>query len=719
MMGMFFYAGAFASKEIAPPTTTSGLKLKPTVASRPKQAAKRVQKELTPDLWLTGQALALNRLPSVKVYPGTQAQTLLSEGSRSVEFVILGRHLEDFGAILTRDISQDNLQEFVACDRDGKPLFDDRSGALFLLPSAKLIQATMRRGTELLTSGAQGLILWLPHLPVTDTSLAQIGQSEDEYQISPVFYQDSVLSPPLVVWSSLERSVVAIDRTVAGIRDIQTRNALQEGSIWLASYSWADVVASGLAVPLLSLPRNIAVDGLLAVVVPLPLAKLDRSLKTLNVTEFEWTYFQAATSAAVAERLNCPLILTCPYEFLSPGRLFDIAVAAHLTSPRRSKLLLGWDSGTVESPEGGKGQKAGGNMLLCPSVVSIVAQCMAFEKATRTRWESGSRSVAIGISDGAQLIANGEKAVTEILSLWLPCMRAGLPARFVAFDALADLQAAAGANILLSSFSFQIPQNDEIVALSEWIKRGGTFVLLDDQTSTRPILAKADDTFATGIALTTATAAMRLFHELGLPVTVTEGAYRVGDGWLFYFSRSQRDWALDQGERVLLGILQRVAETTRKTLVMRPQCTVYCGATVAGYVASRGPESMFQLRGNFIDLTTTSLELVRFPVYRRGQRFLLRSLPMGTPDQEVDLLAANIPVTPSQRGGARLFSLPNTYLDCMSDTRKLWIRRPSVPFRIVDVGTGETLDYEIPSMIRAIAPKLCSETTSLEVTAVP
>lgn len=708
-----------APESISNLTSTSSVSLKAHISPHARPLVKKTGKAASFDLWLAGQCLALDSLPCVRVYSGTQASLSPPTSAEQVEYVVLGRSLDDFGPHFTREISAESPQKLVVCDREGKAVFDERTGGMFFLPTPKLIQATMRRGTELLSGGFEGLILWLPQFPLTDETLLQIASLQSDAPIVSAFHYDEILSSPLSTLDAFDQSLIAIDRIVAGIRDIQIHKAAQEGSIWLASYSWPALVENGLIAPLLSLPRGMAADGLVTVILPPSSEKVNLTLKELNVSNFEWTTFQAATSAAAAERLDCPLVLTFPYEFLSTTQTIDLAVAAHLVSPKRSKLLLGWDSQLYESDAEVTAKTAKSGISACPSMKAIVANVMASEKASRTRWDSGSRGVAIGISDTAQLGGSPDKTLAEILGLWLPCVRTGLPARFVAFDALADSRIAKGIDILLTSLKCQAPRNEELVALSDWIKGGGTLVLFAEQTQAPASWVKDSVSVLTGNNYTSAPAVIRLFHFLGLPGSVVEGAYRVGDGWLFYYPKSVAALPVYEQERSLLEILQYVAQTTRKNFVLRAQCAVFCGSIVAGFVATHGVQTSYQLRGSYVDLSTNGLEIVRDPVYERGDRFFLKSLQESARYPQVGLVAANVPVAIEQIRAAVRFCLPPVVSECSPTKRMIWIRRPPFPFRVEDTATGQCLEYNVPAGTRVLSPSLCPETTSVQIVTVP
>jgi hypothetical protein len=670
-----------------------------------------------PDLFLGGIAQSFDIAPCAKLRPACDLLELFQNKPKSPVLALFGYRLEDFPSDFRRELSPETLSDFVAIDNNGQVVVDPFSGNPLFVPSAKYVQLCMNLGNNLAEKGTSELVFWQPHVPIAEEVLTPLMKQS-------LFAADTRFEPEEGEATStfLRRACYAailqgVDRIITGIQDFGARRTNSAPFVWTASYSWAGALSNGYLTPLLIPRGRYSPSGHIAVILPFENSGADRLPRKWNLSPFEWVYFQAATSAAVAELFNCPLVLA-PLEDGGDNRLpVHAAIAAHLVASRRAKLLLGW-APTSTSAAHDSTSSALEIQDACSPFWPILANVFAHEKPTSVRWDSGTRSLGVAISDGAFFAGDPRESLAHLLALWLPSLRAGFTPRAVAIEALRDPRLIRSFSMILADFSNQMPRRPEIEALANWTKQGGLLVLFDDRGRATRISDSPQRPLSAGDSLTTESAQMALFKAVGLPAVLPEGIYHVDNGWLYYSQVDPLEFLTrDDGIPQFQSLLQKIADTASVALVSRPQIIVHHGATIAGYVSTRGTTT--KLSGDFIDLTTTTLRLLHDPSYVSGDAFLLRAIvPGARRPANGGFLAANAAVAlETTRSSLTVKISPSCFPSSAGPL--LWLRAPDRPFAIEDSASAAGLQYESYSQLGLIRVTLCPETKSVEVRPLP
>ncbi|MGC8740591.1 MAG: hypothetical protein ACP5UB_03950 [Candidatus Sumerlaeaceae bacterium] len=673
-----------------------------------------------PKLWLCGHANSLDFPGCIRLSVSWDHAQLRGARATSVPlYVFMGHSIEDYVRLFRDGKEPATLESVLFLGEDGTPLDSPMTNDPLFLPSPKFIAASVTRGAELLAQHSQGIVFRMPHVPATTHTLAQLTN----------FTAARSKSTPanLVIYEQWQRTeaydacLLAADRFVQGLRDLASHKNSKRANIWLATSSLPVLACYQCITPFFGLDDATHPDGLVVFIHPLKDDVLQTLPTALRPSSFEWVLCQTLAAHAAAELLNCPLVIA-PLDDggTTPPLTIEAIIAAQLVGSRAELLALGAATlPTVESDGNDKPQMTSENLRDdWVETWSVLGNFFTSQNQERVRWDSGSRDVALGITDGL-LIKNSAGVLGELLALWLPCLHEGLPVRLMSLSSLAEPRLSRNVRTVLTSFSFQCPRRTELIALAEWVKRGGSLVLFGEGGVGSGLWDFPNDqSLRSGAQSTTVSAEASFFSYLGFPPVISDGVYRVGDGWVLFSSRTL-DKIISTSEyfRVPQAVAQ-IAQASRRPISSRPVWAVYRDDVVAGAYIGRNLAHEWTLKGMFIDLTTSSLPLSRNPSYRKGNVFLLRKVPRDGVSN-VEFLAANVPLVSRDSSVGRW----NFQKVVANSNRNAVLQAvffaPPFSYAVEDADTGEGLNFEYAQPDHILRVLLCPETTSLMIGPVP
>jgi hypothetical protein len=639
--------------------------------------------------------------------------------SSAPRFALVGRSVDDFERELST--SRDNpLREVLLWSAEGQMMPDEISGGPLFLPSARFAALVLRRAESLLKDGVEGIVFWQTHLPATNDAIKQVlAEGLGENMAAPDDDEATTSSPAQPALRAYQTALLATDRVTAGIRDLARRQKAAAARVWVGTVSWPAMLERGSIAPFFGLGDLDAIDGLFVALTAFPRESLGAIPTVFRPTTFEWTFLQAQAANGAAELLRCPLVLAPLEDDVTTEPCLCAAAAAYLTGANRRGLALGFGQiSTVAAPS-----QASAEPDICSDVAPmwpVLANLFSQARPRATRWNSGTREIALAVGDGALLSPpdGHEQGIVQVLAVWLPCFRQGIAMQVLPFAALAEPRIADSIGVTVTSFSFQTPREEELWALGGWVKRGGTLVLLDSGRNGRPPLKAASNDGTIPAVETTATAQQRLLITLGLPPAIPDGAYRVGDGWLFFSALTPGELVRRSNTDALPRLLQQVAGATRRSLAAKPQFVVYRDSTVAGWMAPDAPNPDVSIPGEFVDLTTTSLRLRTDPEPGAGEIVLLQRLANPSTIRAPRFVAANVPVVRQQASGGDALELHTLACETAAGGRLLLqVPRPGyLPF---DAETANMLDVVWHQESFLLDVGLCPETRGVTIRRAP
>lgn len=708
---------------VAEGETTASVQMKLERASqsqafpaRPKPALSRTP-ETQPNLWLCGQAANLAFPRSAKLFAGWELNDgRIHQPTSSAVFVSLGNSIEDYAGLFSEKADLGSVQEIIFTDAEERPLTSPIGDEILFLPSAKFVAASVARSVELLGGKADGLVFRVPYVVATTPTLTRL--SKFALVESPISAESGATQMRQGVEVAYSSCLLAIDRIVQGMRDLQQRRNHRSAQIWLAMPSLPTLLSHQSMSPFFGLADVATPDGVF-VYVHQPNSDFLVSLPpALRPDPFEWVLMQSLFAQALTDLLNVPLVLAPGETTPSYALTIQAAVAAQIADTRPCKLALG--AGTISHFRSAEEDEEGSASISKDQPVgiwSVVGNLVSRPAETRIRWNAGSRNVAIAIGDGI-LLCLDESPLAELLSLWLPCLRAGLPARFVAFASLSEPRTARSVRTVLTSFSFQKPRPDELLALAQWVKRGGSLVLFADGPTRTSVWQSPTATDSLADVNTTSSAESLFLKFLGLPPEISEGTYRVDEGWLYYSSSSLKDIRARNDSSAVLQTLEKLSRANRRSILTKPVWLVQRDDVIAGAIIRRDRSVLWRASGSYVDLTTTSLAILKNPSFSSGDLVLMRELHK-TENDRATFLAANVPLLSEDGAGDLWMFEPSSTSDAGILSAQALFRIPHKSFVVEDAETGEGLDFEFSRTDQILRVFLCPETTKLLILPAP
>lgn len=596
------------------------------------------------------------------------------------------------------------------------PALDPLTGSVLFVPTPRYVAATLQAARALLDdSNVAGLVFWVPRVAPAAMDSDRIGEVTGLLGEGDRSQHES---PQGIAYRATQR---AVDRMAASVADWGRGAGGAGPEFWLATFSWPLLLASGQVAPFFALAEVEAVTGFVVLVASLSSEAISLSgiPELLRPTDFEWTLFQVLFAAALGEQGQRPVVLA---PFLGEGDTTSVlahtAIATLLTDPTRYGVAF--DLERVIAEDAGEEQGSRDCAELAAMRASI-KNLWRFDLAKRSvRWQTSTRNVAVLFSDTALMTSMSESTsdkLARIFTLWLPFARAGIPPTILSFAGLSQAEPSRKTVFGITSFAFQCPRKQELVALAQWLREGGILLLFDAATTSRGLKLGTPATAGSGDGSRECQAQKEFFDLVGLPREIVPGTYRVQEGWLFYYADSPNALTRNlEKQGALVDQLRAAAEITGAPLDIKPYSVVTVGHITAGWMAPACPSNGFLLVGDYIDMLNPELRVVRSPRFGPNHIFLLKrlgSMPASS--------RARVEASTADIAGWRTSEDGTLHVDFSGEPRNgsrfLWLSS-SRPPRWVEESSRDTaigMGYEWDASRNLIEIEICEEARSVVV----
>ncbi len=276
------------------------------------------------------------------------------------------------------------------------------------------------------------------------------------------------------------------------------------------------------------------------------------------------------------------------------------------------------------------------------------------QPAAAVHWDRrGTPGVGVLVSDTLMFQRGGPHAsdpeLGEFFGLALPLVDRGVPVEAVQLEDGPDPGFLSNYKMLLLSYDGQKPPRPQLhAALADWVRAGGTLVVVDDDQDPYDAVR---EWWNTG-AFHDATPRLDLFRQLGLP-PAPAGPRPVGRGVVLYEARSPA--ALSHtagGAQQVRDWCAAAARAAGSDWRESPALVLHRGPYIIAAVLPSATEPL-ELTGRFLSLFDPTLPVQNHIVVRANQRQLLVDLPK-LDDRRPCVAAASGRVSDEARDGGNL-----------------------------------------------------------------
>jgi hypothetical protein len=286
------------------------------------------------------------------------------------------------------------------------------------------------------------------------------------------------------------------------------------------------------------------------------------------------------------------------------------------------------------------------------SVIHALGQMK--QPASAVHWDRrGTAGVGILVSDTLMFQRAGHQAsdpdLGHFFGLALPLIDHGVPVEAVQLEDSGMPGFLANYKMLLLSYDGQKPPKPELhTAIADWVKAGGTLVVVDDD---KDPFNEVREWWNTG-ALHDATPRLDLFRQLGLPAA-PEGPQHVGKGIVLYDARSPAALSREKGGAdKVRDLCKSAAKAAGIDWQESSALVLHRGPYIVAAVLPSATEPI-ELTGHFIPLFNHSLPVFNHVVIQPNQRQLLVDLDQLAGARPC-VAAASGRITAEKRDGGNL-----------------------------------------------------------------
>jgi hypothetical protein len=283
-------------------------------------------------------------------------------------------------------------------------------------------------------------------------------------------------------------------------------------------------------------------------------------------------------------------------------------------------------------------------------------------KQSRVEWDCGTSGIGVLVSDSL-MFQRGDPApsdphLSHVYGLALPFLKRGMPVTPVQLENVTVPRYLDGFRVLLLSYHGQKPLSPEVHApLTDWVKRGGALVVVDDDTD--PCNRAREWWNSEGRRY--ATPREHLFEQLGLTgkAAAADGKLaRVGKGSVLWLRENPANLAASaEGDARLIEHVKQAASATR----LKWRETHYLLLRRGPYIVAAGldesvPGEPQELRGRFVNLFDPQLQVRNSIKLSPATRFFLLDLD-SVKGGEPRVLASACKTLPTKESSAKQLSL--------------------------------------------------------------
>ncbi|HTW93791.1 MAG TPA: DUF4350 domain-containing protein, partial [Tepidisphaeraceae bacterium] len=277
------------------------------------------------------------------------------------------------------------------------------------------------------------------------------------------------------------------------------------------------------------------------------------------------------------------------------------------------------------------------------------------QPASGVHWDRrGTAGVGVLVSDTLMFQRAGPEAsdpeLGHFFGLALPLIDRGVPVEAVQLEDAGMPGFLSNYRMLLLSYDGQKPPRPELhTALADWVKAGGTLIVVDDD---RDPFNKVREWWNTG-EFHDATPRLDLFRRLGLPAA-PDGPQRVGKGIVLYDAESPAELSHEHGGAdKVRGLCATAAKAAGIDWEESPALVLHRGPYIVAAVLPSASEPI-ELSGRFIPLFDPALPVVNHFVLRPNHRALLVDLDR-LEDERPCVASASGRVVDERREGGNLY----------------------------------------------------------------
>lgn len=280
------------------------------------------------------------------------------------------------------------------------------------------------------------------------------------------------------------------------------------------------------------------------------------------------------------------------------------------------------------------------------------------QPASAVHWDRrGTAGVGVLVSDTLMFQRAGPDAsdpeLGQFFGLALPLIDRGVPVEAVQLEDAGMPGFLSNYKILLLTYDGQKPPRPELhVALADWVKSGGTLIVVDDDQDP---YGKIREWWNTG-DFHDATPRLDLFCRLGLPAA-PDGPQRVGNGIVLYDAESPAALSHENGgAQKVRDLCTTAAKSSGIEWQESPSLVLRRGPYLVAAVLPSASEPI-ELNGHFIPLFDPALPVVNHIVLRPNHRELLVDLDRLADERPCVASASGRVVGERREGGDLYFAV--------------------------------------------------------------
>jgi len=264
--------------------------------------------------------------------------------------------------------------------------------------------------------------------------------------------------------------------------------------------------------------------------------------------------------------------------------------------------------------------------------LQVVMNALNDLKQSRVEWDCGTTGIGVLVSDSL-MFQRGEPTpsdphLSHVYGLALPLLKRGMPVTPVQLENVTVLRYLDSFRVLLLSYHGQKPLSPEVhVPLADWVKRGGSLVVIDDDTD--PCNRVREWWNSDGRSY--ATPREHLFEQLGLAgedATAKSKLGNVGRGQVLWLHEKPANVATSaEGDARLVQTVKQTAAGAK----LKWRETNYLLLRRGPYLVAAGLDESVagepkDLKGRFVNLFDPQLQVRNEIKLSPGTRFLLLDL---------------------------------------------------------------------------------------------
>ena len=278
------------------------------------------------------------------------------------------------------------------------------------------------------------------------------------------------------------------------------------------------------------------------------------------------------------------------------------------------------------------------------------------------RREDATQGIGVIVSDTLMFQrANpdrGDPHFGQIYGLTMPLVKNGIPVEIVQLENVLQPECLKPYKVLLLTYEGQKPLKPMYHdALANWIRAGGVLVYVDDESD--PYNNVREWWNDLGAIKTTPGAHLRVI--LNVPEAAAEKAQPAGNGWIRLLKTKPSALAnSEDGADRLMAVVKEACDCAKLPLITRNYLKLQRGPyLIASVLEESVSDAPLNVTGNFVDILSANLPIVRTNDIKPGERILYYDLDTVKAKAKVVAAAGRVrdeTLTETADGGTLTFS---------------------------------------------------------------